>query len=494
MRKVSETVSKAERPIKILQFGEGNFLRAFADWMVDIANERGVLDAGIALVKPIEYGGLDALRSQDCVYTVLLRGRQNGETAASSRVVTSIRNAVDCYTEYEDYAALAKEPALRFIISNTTEAGIVFDKSDKLTLAPPKSYPGKLTKFLYERWLAFDGAEDKGCMVFPVELIERNGQWLLSCCLMLCELWALPEEFQEWLRECNIFCQTLVDRIVTGYPKDEIAGIEEKFGYEDKMLVTGEPFALWVIESDRIEQVRGEFPLDKAGLPVVFTGDLQPYRERKVRVLNGAHTSTALAAYLAGLNTVGEMMADTETRKLLERNVYGELLPYVPLPADEVKAFADSVMERFENPFIQHSLLSIALNSVSKFKARVLPTIKEAAEKTSAAPKPLCFSLAALMAFYSGEQRDGQFYGKRGDAEYEIMDDAHVIHFFAENKNLEPEEFTRKFLARADFWGSDLNSVNGFAENVAEYLKNIREKGAREAAASMLRQEAAVSY
>ena len=486
MRLINETVIKAARPIKVLQFGEGNFLRAFVDYMIDIMNEKAVFDGGVVIVKPIAFGNIDALNAQGCVYTVYLRGKLGGEIVAQKRVVTSVANGVDAYLQYADYAALAKLPDLRFIVSNTTEAGIVYDENDELSLTPPKSYPGKLTKLLYERYLAFDGAEGKGVIILPVELIEENGKKLRECCLALTERWGLPTGFRDWLVGSNIFCSTLVDRIVTGYPKDEAASIEAGLGYEDKLLVAGEPFALWVIESDRPEIVRQEFPLDKAGLPVIFTDNLKPYRERKVRILNGAHTSTVHAAYLAGLDTVGGLMGDKTMRRLIERNIYDELAPNVPLPAEEVRAFADSVVERFENPFIKHSLLSISLNSISKFKARVLPSIRETLGRTGTLPDSLCFSLSALMAFYSGScDESGRLTAARGDDTYEIIDDAAVLDFFAANHTLSPEDFTVALLSREDFWGGDLSAMPGLANKVAGHLRRIRDKGARAAAESL---------
>ena len=491
MKLINETVVKTERPVKILQFGEGNFLRAFVDYMVDIANERAVFDGGVAIVKPIAFGSVSALNAQDCVYTVILRGKQDGETFSLNRVVTSVVKAFDPYSQYDDYAALAKLPELRFIVSNTTEAGIVYDESDDYTLKPPGSYPGKLTKFLYERYQNFNGATDKGLIILPVELIEMNGAKLRECCIKLSERWGLPSDFCKWLLDCNIFCSTLVDRIVTGYPKDEADHIETELGYKDELIVTGEPFALWVIECEKPHLVQNEFPLDKAGLPVVFTNNLQPYRERKVRILNGAHTSTVLAAYLAGLDTVGELMSDKTMRKLIKRNINIELAPNVPLPEDEVKAFANSVMERFENPFIKHSLLSISLNSVSKFRARVLPSIKDTFKRTGRLPDSLCFSLAALMAFYSGDlNSSGKLVAKRDNDTYEIMDDAPVIRFFAENHVLPPDEFAGALLKREDFWGENLIIVlPGIADKVGSYLQNIRDNGIRAAITDLLEQK-----
>lgn len=486
MEALYKRISKTPRPITILQYGEGNFLRGFVEYMVDIANEKGLLNGGVQIIKPIPMGSIEPLRAQDCVYTVLLRGKKDSEVYTEKRIITSVAGVVDAYSEYERYAAFAENPELRFIISNTTEAGIVYDETDDIKLSPPKSYPGKLTKFLFDRYNHFNGAADKGFIILPVELIEKNGEKLLECCLKLANLWCLSDGFKAWLTDANIFCNTLVDRIVTGYPKDEAAELEKELGYEDKMIVTGEPFALWVIESKNPEAVAREFPLDKAGLPVIFTADLQPYRERKVRILNGAHTSSVLAAYLAGLNTVEDMMKDKQMRSFIERAVYTELAPMVPLPQGEVKTFADSVIERFENPFIKHNLLSISLNSISKFKARVLPTILETQSKINTLPKALCFSLAALMAFYRGDKADGKWIGRRNGDVYEISDDAAVLDFFAANKNLPANEFTSAFLARADFWGGDLTAVPGLAAAVAESLQSIYDNGIRGAMETLL--------
>lgn len=485
--KVNEKFEKKKRPVKVLQYGEGNFLRGFVDYMLDVANEKGFFDGSAVIVKPIEHGSLDMFHKQDCVYTVILRGKRDGETSVEKRVITSVETAVSPYESYHEYAVLAKLPELRFIVSNTTEAGIVYDESDRLDMDPPKTYPGKLTKFLYERFEAFDGASDKGLIIMPVELIEKNGAKLKDCCLKLAKLWGLPDGFFVWLEKDNVFCGTLVDRIVTGYPRDEAAELENELGYSDDLIVTGEPFALWVIESSEPEKIAAELPLDKAGLPVIFTNDQQPYRERKVRILNGAHTSTVLAAYLGGLNTVGECMKDKTMRAFMEKAVFGELSPMVPLPAEDVKQFAESVMERFENPFIKHSLLSISLNSVSKFKSRVLPTIKETQAKTGCLPDALTFSLAALMAFYSGKMNaEGKFTAERGGDTYEIIDDAAVLGFFAENAGHSADSFVQAFLSRADFWGEDLTEIPGLCDKAAGYLQSIRDNGARGAVEKLL--------
>ena len=470
----SKMIQKTERPIKVIQFGEGNFLRAFVDYMIDVANEAGVFDGSIAIVKPISFGSLEMFEKQDNLYTVVLRGKENGETVNDSRIVTSISKVMDCKEDYEDYMGLAKLDTLRFVVSNTTEAGIVLDKNDSME-GLPATYPGKLTKFLYERYKAFDGDMNKGLIILPVELIENNGGKLKECVLALCDCWELPAEFKDWVKEACVFCSTLVDRIVTGYPRNEVAAICEELGYQDNLVDVGEPFGLWVIESDK--DISNELPLDKAGLPVVFTDNQKPYRERKVRVLNGAHTSSVLAGYLYGLDIVRDCMHDEIMGKFIRQVVMDEIVPQVPLPLEEVKAFAASVFERFENPFIDHALLSISLNSVSKWKARVLPSFKDHYANKGELPRLITFSLAALFAFYSSDDlREGTLYAKRADGTaYEIHDDAHVLEFFSANSGKEAGEFVKAALSEEAFWGEDLTAYEGMEATVAEWLVLIKQ-------------------
>lgn len=482
METVDRRVKKKKRPVRIVQFGEGNFLRGFVDYMVDVADEKGVFDGSVAIVKPIEAGGLDAFREQDCVYTLILRGGMEGRPSVEKRIVTNVDRAVDAYGEYERFMELARLESLRFVVSNTTEAGIAYDGTDSFSLRPPKSYPGKLTKFLYERYRAFWGDPNRGMILLPVELIESNGKKLKECVLRLSRLWGLEEGFLRWTEKSCVFCSTLVDRIVTGYPRDEAEKLQKELGYADRLLDTAEPFALWVIESDRPELVEREFPLDRAGLPVVYTRDQTPYRERKVRILNGAHTSTVPGAYLAGFDYVGDCMKDAAVRGFMERAVYGEIVPTVRLPRAEVVRFADSVFERFENPFIRHSLLAITLNSVSKWRTRVLPSLKDSLAQTGSLPRCLTFSFAALLKFDSSERlENGALIGERDGVPYRILDDASVLSFFRESSGLPEGELARKAAGRADFWGGDLSLLPGFCGLVSEDLALIREKGMREA-------------
>ena len=469
-----------ERPVKVVQFGEGNFLRGFVDYMIDIANEKGLFDGSIVLIKPIEFGNLENFHKQDCQYTVSLRGRVNGEPTILNRQITSVKDAVDSYNEYDKYMDLATIDTLRFVVSNTTEAGIVFDDSDKFESAPPKTFPGKLTKFLYHRFEAFKGDMEKGLVMLPVELIDDNGIMLKKCVMQFIDLWNLGEDFKNWVENACVFTSTLVDRIITGYPKATEEEEWEKLGYEDRIMVTGEPFALWVIESEK--DISKELPLPDAGLPVIFTDNQKPYKQRKVRILNGAHTSFVLASFLCGNDIVKESMDDDDIRNFMNNTLFEEVIPTLTLPKQDLEEFAAAVIDRFNNPYVKHALLAISLNSVSKWKARCMPSFLGYIEKYGTLPKRLTFSLAALMAFYQGDEiRDGALIGTRNGEEYRIMDDAAVMEFFRDNCRKETSEFVSAFLGRVDFFGQNLNEVEGLTDAVTAYLNDIKENGMREA-------------
>lgn len=471
---------KKERPIKVVQFGEGNFLRGFVDYMIDIANEQGKFDGDIVLIKPIDFGNLDNFHKQDCQYTVSLRGNVNGEAKIINRVVTSVADAVDTYNEYEKYMGLAEIDTLRFVVSNTTEAGIVFDNSDKFEMNPPKTFPGKLTKFLFHRFETFNGDKSKGLVMLPVELIDDNGIMLKKCVMQLIELWGLSDAFKNWVDEACVFTSTLVDRIITGYPRATEQEEWEKLGYEDRIMVTGEPFALWVIES--ATDISKEFPLPDAGLPVIFTDNQKPYKQRKVRILNGAHTSFVLASYLCGNDIVRQSMEDDDIRNFMLKTIYDEVIPTLSLPEEELKQFAGEVVNRFNNPYVDHALLAISLNSVSKWRARCMPSFLGYVEKTGKLPAHLTFSLAALMAFYCGTEIRGKaLIGHRDGAEYEILDDRNVLEFFRDNCEKETREFVTAFLGKEEFFGQDLNQVAGLTDAIVAYVDDIKANGMRAA-------------
>lgn len=467
-----------ELPERILQFGEGNFLRGFVDWMLDSMNEKGLFNGRAVVVQPIAQGLADVLNSQDGLYTLLLRGVQNGRTVEEKSIISSISRGLNPYSEFEKYMECAENPDLRFIISNTTEAGIAYNPDDRPDDKPPASFPGKLTVLLYKRFKAFSGDPAKGFVIIPCELIDRNGDNLKKNVLQLSSEWGLEAEFIDWLQNSNYFLNTLVDRIVTGYPKDEVQKITEELGYKDNLLNTAEIFHLWVIEGDK--RLSEEIPFTKAGLNVIWTEDMTPYRTRKVRILNGAHTMTVLAAYLYGKDTVKDCMDDKIIYTFMNKGIYEEIIPTLDLSKKELLDFSGAVSERFANPFIKHYLLSIALNSTSKFKTRVLPSILEYIDRKGEIPKVLSFSLSAMIAFYRGtEIKDNALIGNRGKNEYSICDDMPVLQMFAElwSKFDGSEAGTKKLVAQVlsknEIWGTDLNSIQGFATLVSEYLYRI---------------------
>lgn len=375
-----------KRVEKVIQFGEGGFLRGFADWMLQKVNEKTDFNGSVVIVQPIREGTCDTLTAQDCKYTHMCRGAEGVDITN----IDVISRCVKPYDDFDTYMALAENADFRFVISNTTEAGIAFSAEDKLDSRPAETFPGKLTQLLYKRFSLGLG----GFVFLPCELIDKNGKALKECVLRYGELWGLGDGFRAWIENENVFCNTLVDRINTGYPRDEI----EELGYEDKMLNTSEFFHLWVIEG--YPELFDEIPFDKCGLNVIITDDIETYRTRKVRILNGAHTSLVPYAMLCGFDTVKSCVDDEKMRAHIEKCVYGEIIPTLDMPHDELKSYADGVLTRFANPYIKHYLSSIALNSVSKFKVRVLPSILEYIRRFGKAPETLCFAFAKLIEFY----------------------------------------------------------------------------------------------
>ncbi len=468
-------VQKTDRPVVMMQFGEGNFLRAFADYMVDILNEKTDFNGSVVIVKPIERGDISAFKAQDCLYTVMLRGLVNQKKSVQTRLVTSVKEVIDPFNEYEKYQALAQCDTLRLVVSNTTEAGIVFDEEDDITLCPPKSFPLKLTKFLYERAKHFDFDVSKGLVMLPVELIDDNGLKLKECVLKHIEKFALGDKFLQWVNQGCVFTSTLVDRIVTGRVQDENErnDIFNTLGYQDDLLVTAEPFGLWVIEGP--ESLKAELPFEKAGLPVVFTDNQKPYKERKVRILNGAHTSFVPMAFLMGHDTVLQSMQDDRVNAFIKHTLFDEIIPTLSLDKKDLEMFANAVLERFSNPFIQHQLLSITLNSVSKFTARCLKSLLMYQDKMQQLPQHLTFSLAALIAFYNVQEKgEGCLMGERNGMPYKVVDDPKVLDFFYQNKADDAKTLCQKVLQNTSFFGSDLTEVQGLLKDVTLYLTEIQ--------------------
>lgn len=489
MRSINDTIEKkyGNYPEKVLQFGEGNFLRAFVDWMIDKANRDGIYRGSIVLCQPIAQGLKDMINAQDGVYTLAMRGAENGQPVENIEVITSVSRCINPYENYEDLMEIARSADLEVVVSNTTEAGIAYHEEDRLTDRPPVSFPAKVTAFLYERYKAFNGDPQKGLLFLPVELIDNNGAELKRIVLKYAEEWKLGQDFISWVSTANEFTSTLVDRIVTGYPRDEVSYFEEKLGYKDNIIDTSELFNLWVIEGDK--KWADKLPVHKTDANVIWTDDVKPYKKRKVRILNGAHTSTVLAAYLAGFNIVGDFMKDDTVRTFMNDVIYKEVIPTLDLPKEELESFAAAVNDRFANPYIKHNLLDIALNSCSKFNARCLPSLLGYVEEKGELPKCLTFSLAAFIKFYQGEWKDGVYTGTRKDGtQYPLRDDEAVIRFFADTwAENDAEKTAESVLSNKDFWsGKDLTEVPGLKDAVAGYLKEMDKKEIKEIMAELI--------
>ncbi len=475
--------SSQDLPEKVIQFGEGNFLRAFVDWMFNKLNTHGLFGGRVVVVQPIRDGLVEALNRQDGLYTLILRGLKDGKPHEQREIVSSISRGINPYTDWEECLKCAENPDIEFVVSNTTEAGIAYCGTDSLSDNPPSSYPGKLTAYLYRRFCHFHGDKSKGMTIIPCELIDRNGDHLKQVILRLASDWKLPDEFKKWIERYNVFANTLVDRVVTGYPRDEIARLTEELGYEDSLIDTGELFHLWVIEGPAA--LSEKLPFDKVGLHVIWTDDMTPYRTRKVRILNGAHTASVAAAFLYGLDTVKEMMDHEIMGKYVRQIIRDEIIPSIDLDKTMLSEFADAVVERFQNPFIKHYLLSIMLNSSSKFKTRVLPSIREYYGRYGKLPDRLVFSLAALVAAYRGRVDNGVMHCVRGQEQYEIRDNPAVLEFFAEvwhdfDGSLDTaQKMTQKILGNMSIWEEDLNAIPGLAAKTAEYVYKIANHGIR---------------
>lgn len=476
-------------PVRILQIGEGNFLRGFADWLIDIANAEGHFNGRVTAAQPIERGLADMLNAQEGLYTVILRGVQGGKPVDQRRVVSCLDTCLNPYSQWGEMIAAAEDTSLRFVISNTTEAGIAHVEEALEAGKCPASFPAKVASLLWARFQKLGGGKASGLVFLPCELIEANGTKLRSIVLQHAAAWGLPADFTAWVENDNYFCNTLVDRIVPGYPAGEAARLCEELGYEDKLIVTAEPFLLWVIEGPA--HLAEEIPLHKAGLDVVWTDDMQPYRTRKVRILNGAHTASSLASYCAGLDTVQQMTEDAVVSKYLKQVMFEEIVPFVPLPDAERRAYADTIMERFANPHIRHELISITLNSVSKWKVRVLPTVKDFVAANGKAPAGLAFSLAALLNFYHGQfDAAGEYVGTREAGSYPIRDNAEVLSALsaAWAGYQAGEDLSARvagILADATLWGEDLNAVGDLAAQVVTALTAIKAKGVKTAMAEL---------
>jgi len=479
-------------PERVIQFGEGNFLRAFADWMIHLLNQQSLFNGRVVVAQPIKEGLADMVNEQDGLYTLLLRGLRDGQPVEEKEVISSISRCLNPYTQWDAYLKCAEDPLIEYVISNTTEAGITFDPTDKFENEPPTSYPGKLTSYLYHRFQYFKADTSKGMVILPCELIDRNGDNLKKAVLQYAELWKLPQEFSRWVAENNHFLNTLVDRVVTGYPRDEIKTIIDSLGYDDSLVNTGELFHLWVIEGPK--ELSERLPFHKIGLNVIWTEDMTPYRTRKVRILNGAHTASVPAAFLYGLDTVGEMMDHEVMGKYVRQIIQDEIIPSINLDKSMLEEFASAVVERFQNPYIKHYLLSILLNSASKFKARVLPSILEYHTINGSLPEKLVFSLAALIAVYKDGKVDGNgMQARREKDEFIMKDDVWALEFFAaawssfDGSQQSAEQVAKQVLQNTKLWDKDLSEIDGFIECLGKNLFKITNLGMKKTVAELVK-------
>lgn len=466
--------NKPERKIKIMQFGEGNFLRAFVEWIIQDLNDKGAIDAGVAVVQPMPFGRVNELAAQDGLYTLRLEGIDNGENVKKSQVIDVIGDCINPFTEYEKFLKYGESEDLQVIISNTTEAGIAVDPEDTDFTNCPKSYPGKLLALLKRRYDHFKGDMGKGLAIIPCELIDDNGDELYRCLTELAKINKMDAKFIEWMQKANHFTSTLVDRIVPGYPRNEIEAIQKETGYIDNNVVKGEIFHLWVLKKE--PHVQKVLPADKTGLNVIFADDIHPYKQRKVKILNGSHTAMVPVAYLCGIDTVGEAVSDPVIGKFVRDFVFEEVNPTIALPQDQMIAFANSVIERYRNPYIRHELMSIALNSTTKFKTRLLPTLVDYIKIKGKLPNRLLFAFAALVEFHKG---------KRGNEDIALKDDP---AYLAKWKELwsgfggDYNKLAKDALGWVEAWDLDMNGLHPeITATVAKYLKAIDTEGMRAA-------------
>lgn len=474
-------------PEKILQFGEGNFLRAFVDYWFDMSNEKAGFNGKAVLVQPIAPGLAKQINEQQGLYTLYLRGRENGEKVDRKRVISSVSRCLNPYekADYDAMMAVAVSDDLEYIVSNTTEAGIVYDPACQKDDCPPSSFPAKLTQVLYKRWQA----GKKPLVILSCELIDNNGRELEKCVGQYIEQWGLEADFKAWCGQCT-FCSTLVDRIVPGRIKDaaEAARMDEENGYHDELIDVGEVFGVWNIEGPA--WLEDQLPFKKAGMNCIVVPDVTPYKKRKVRILNGAHTGFVLGAYLAGFDIVRDCMHNDHIRGFMNKMLHEEVIPTLPLDKDDLEHFAAAVEDRFNNPFVDHELMSISLNSTSKWKARNMPSFLEYIEKQGKLPVCLTMSLAAYIAFYSNDVQELTDQGlvckrPKGNT-YTCSDDRWALEFYWAHKDDSAADLVHAVLTNEQMWDQDLAKIDGLEAEVLADLNKIRAEGAEAAFASCL--------
>jgi len=480
-----QNFNKNKYPTKIMQFGEGNFLRAFVDWQIDILNETTPLNAGIAVIRPIDYDALPLLNVQDGLYTTIIRGlNEQGEAVADHRIISSINEEIPVYKDFDKYMALAENPELSIIFSNTTEAGIEYISTDKITDAPAKAFPAKLTQWLHHRFEFFNGSSESGIVIIPCELIDYNGEKLKEIVLQYCQLWQLGDEFINWLNDANDFCSTLVDRIVTGFPRDEHQALQEQLGYQDNFMVTAEHFHLFVIQGPA--HLAELLCLEGTKLNIKIVDDISPYKQRKVAILNGAHTAMVPLAYMANIDAVGQALAEPLFERYLSELIFNEIIPTLSLPEDELKAFASDVLNRFRNPYIHHLLMAISLNSMTKLKTRLLPQLLEFVKDQQAVPKMMAMAIAGQLLFFKGE---------RAGEKIALSDSEQWLSLFAQlwsdhdNNAIAVVDLVKEVLGAQWHWEQDLNDIPGLTGQVSGYLQAMLTLGVNQVLSQALKGE-----
>ena len=480
----SKVVTKVKHPVKIMQFGEGNFLRAFVDWIVDEMNKKANFNAGVVVVQPMPFGRCKELQEADGLYTLYLQGLNNGQVVKQHQVIDCLEECLNPFEQYDGYLEYAKSEDLEYVISNTTEAGIAFDPNDTDFSKTPNSFPGKLLAFLKARYDHFNGDASKGLEIIPCELIDHNGDTLKEILIKLANHIGMDTEFVNWVANANRYYNTLVDRIVPGYPRGEAEELWKQLGYIDNNMVVGEFFHLWVIDGEHVKELEKKMPTKEAGLNVLFVESIKPYKERKVKILNGSHTCLVPVSYLSGIDTVRETIEDKQLNKFVLDFIFNEVVPTINIPREQMDSYANSVLERYGNPFVRHELMSIALNSVTKYKTRILPTVLQNLNDLKHFPDHALFSLAALITFYRG---------LRGEETIRLADDQWALDMFKElwanfdGSKEACKNIANHVLSLESHWEVNLTQFEGVLDYVSECLYEITSTSMREALAKMVK-------
>jgi len=485
-----------ELPVKLIQFGEGRFIRAFLDYFIEIANHNSLFNGRAIVIQPQKTANTAMINAQDGLFTLCARGLRNGVRQQEYTIVSAIKEALAAKTDWLKILKVAELPSIEFIVSNTTEAGIAYDPADSIERTPPTSFPGKLLSFLYHRYRFFEGAPIKGLTVLPLELVENNATLLRGIVLKLAKTWNLEDNFIQWLEKANSFYNSIVDRIVTGYPQEEeLKEFQQLLGYKDKLFNIAELYHSWIIEADTSLQTK--IPFDKAGLNVQFVPDITNYFIRKVRILNGAHTSMTPIAYLSGENFVKNAIENANIQVFIQNMLIKEVIPFINLPYDELLAYRDIIIQRFHNPFIQHQLTSIALYSTSKMRLRVLPSIIAYYDRFQTAPKFLSFAFAAFLMFMRiREHADSKWFGQRGSERYQYDDNLEAIQIFYDawtsfnpSKKEDLHQLVSSICQNSTLWNTDLTQLPEFVSIVVKYIDQILKLGMASALQRFLTQQ-----